>query len=390
VVHFRVGRSAHPFFAEQLRAAPPGFSYEVDHEGLRGAGAEVSTRRIAAHGAWTGRLRELAEPLALRALSQAGVVRRAHAAPGNAALVHSAQFLLADPGRPYVMDFECLEALVLYQRRTLERPWARARLRDALLEDRCRMVLPWTRAAARGLSVLAAPALADRTEVVLPAIAARAERPRERAAGPLRALFIGTAFYAKGGLEALRAVARAREDREVCLDVISDVPERLRVGAGAGITVHAWPAPGARVAELFAGADVLLFPSHMDTLGFVMLEAMALGMPVLVCDHHFAAGEIVEDGVSGIVVAGENALYGSDGLCRFPHTLPAPRAFRRALECPSPAYVDRLAAALLRLAGDPDEHARLAAGALARVREGALSLERRREQLGRIYRAALS
>ncbi len=131
-------------------------------------------------------------------------------------------------------------------------------------------------------------------------------------------LFVGTAFEAKGGVETVRAIARVRATHDVTLDLVSDVPARWRdeIERGGGITVHGWPAPAAKVEALFARSQVLVFPSHMDTLGFVMLEAMAHGVPA-VATRHFAVPELVEDGVSGIVVEGENLLYGDDGLCRF-------------------------------------------------------------------------
>jgi glycosyltransferase involved in cell wall biosynthesis len=119
-----------------------------------------------------------------------------------------------------------------------------------------------------------------------------------------------------------------------------------------------------------------------------MLEAMAHGMPVLAV-RHFATPEMVEHDVSGLLVAGENLLYGDDGLCRFDRTLPPPRSFRRALVEPSDAYVDRLAAQLALLAEDRDLHERLAAGALERVRHGPLSVDRRRKALADIYGRAL-
>ena len=155
------------------------------------------------------------------------------------------------------------------------------------------------------------------------------------------------------------------------------------------MTVHAWPAPAERVASLFAGSHLLIFPSHMDTFGFVVLEAMSQGMPVL-STSHFAVPELVQHDVSGLLVEGENLLYGEDGLCRFPHTLPPPSAFRRALASPSAAYVERLAGALARLAEERNLHERLAAGAYASVTEGHLSVGRRREALGRVYRDALA
>lgn len=394
IVHFHVGRSTHALFREQLQAVPGGFVYRSPRPEQNGDGA--ATRGIAAHGRQLDWLRGRAEWTAIRSLSCAGFVRRARVRPLHGAkLVHSAQFLLQDCGLPYVVDFECVEAFVLYQRLALRRPWARARLRRALADPHLRFLLPWSEAARRGLQSALGPAsvaqLAERTVTVLPAIRPAVERPRVREPGPLRVLFIGTAFFAKGGVEAVRAVQRARATHEVCLDMVSDVPDPWpdELERAEGVTLHSWPAGGEVVRSLFERSDVLLFPSHMDTFGFVMLEAMAHGMPVLAA-RHFATPEIVEHDVSGLLFAGENTLYGEDGLCRYERTLPPPRSFRRALAAPSDAYVERIAGQLARLAEDRGLHEHLAAGAFERVCDGALSVGRRREMLGHVYRQALS
>lgn len=391
-VFFYVGRFGHPYFTEQLKAAPDGFQYRY---GEAGAAAEAGApKRVAIRGARLAKARERAESTAVRSLAWSGYVRRRSlAAPADCSLIHSAQLLLRSPRQPYVVDFECIEVFSLYQRAALRRPWARRRLLDALLDERCRFLLPWSEAARRGLaSALGAEGaarLASKTVTVLPAIAPRADRPAQRGNGPLRVLFIGTAFEAKGGIETIRAVRSVRDTHDVVLDVVSDVPPRWRVAAArcAGTVVHDWPVSPARLHQLFRDAHVLVFPSHMDTLGFVMLEAMAHGVPVL-ATRHFAVGELVEDGVSGLVVDGENPLYGEDGLSRFDYTIPLPKSFRRALASPSEAYVDRLAESLARVAEEPSLHERLAAGALARVLEGALSVDRRREALADVYRGA--
>jgi glycosyltransferase involved in cell wall biosynthesis len=394
IVHFHVGRSTHALFREQLQAVPDGFAYRSPHPNLDGDGA--ATRGIAAHGRRWDWLREHAERTAIRSLSHAGFVRRTRvrSLPG-AELVHSAQFLLRDCALPYVVDFECVEAFVLYQRVALHRRWARAQLRRALTDRRLRFLLPWSEAARRGLQsalgLSSAAQLAERTVTVLPAIRPIAERPRVREPGQLRVLFIGTAFLAKGGVEAIRAVKRVRDTHDVRLDMVSHVPDlwREELARAEGVTLHSWPAGGEVMKGLFERSDVLLFPSHMDTLGFVMLEAMAHGMPVLAA-RHFATPEIVEHEVSGLLFAGENTLYGEDGLCRFERTLPPPRSFRQALAAPSEAYVERLADSLARLAEDRGLHERLAAGAFERVCDGPLSVARRREVLGQVYRQALS
>jgi glycosyltransferase involved in cell wall biosynthesis len=392
-IYFYTGRFGHPFFQEQLRSVPDGYVYRTAAD--TSPTGSSTPRRITLQGSRMRRVRAGLERVAIRGLAWSGYVRRtALRPPPGCSLIHSAQQLLRGPGPPYVVDFECIEVFCLYQRAALERSRARRRLLDAVSDERCRFLLPWSEASRRGLEAALGPTaaarLARKTVTVLPAIAPRTDRPARRGAGPLRVLFVGTAFEAKGGVDAIRAIARVRATHDVTLDVISDVPERWRaeIERNAGVTVHAWPAPGSRVAELFGQAQLLIFPSHMDTLGFVILEAMANGMPVL-ATRHFATPELVEDGVSGVLVEAENPLYGADGLSRFGHMLPAPRAFRNALASPSEDYLGELAGALARLAEDAGLHERLAAGAMARVLDGPLSVGRRRETLGRVYREAL-
>jgi glycosyltransferase involved in cell wall biosynthesis len=393
-VYFHVGRFGHPFFQEQLQSAPQGFVYSTARPGSDAEHGDAP-RRIAIQSAHLRMLRGGLERLAIRGLSHAGYVRwrRLDHLP-QCSLIHSGQQLLHRSPVPYVVDFECIEVFSLYQRVALSRPWALHRVLQALSDERCRFLLPWSQAARRGLeSVLARDGveLEPKIVTVLPAIRPRASRPAQRRDGPLRVLFLGTAFEAKGGVEAVRAVCQTRATHDVVLDILSDLPgpQRGAIADLAGITLHRWPAPRAKVTELFENADLLLFPSHMDTLGFVILEAMAHGVPVL-GTRHFAVPELVEHEVSGLLVAAENPLYGEDGLCRFKHTLPPPRAFRRALASPSNAYVLSLAEALARVAEERDLHERLAAGALARVVDGALSIDRRRAALEQVYSRALA
>src|SRR4051794_30625504 len=215
-VHLHVGRSAHPIYHEQLHAVPPGFRYRFVHPGL----ADPFTPPVLVVRETTARLRRvrsLAKPVAVRALSRAGYVRmsRPRIRPG-VDLVHSAQFLLAESPAPYVVDFEHVSVFTLYQRIALERPWARRRLVNAILDDRCRRLLPWSDAARAGLLKVVGPeaaaAVAKRTTTVLPAIRPLVTRPAERSRGPVRALFIGTKFYEKGAVEAVRAATRVRAD----------------------------------------------------------------------------------------------------------------------------------------------------------------------------------
>ncbi len=62
---------------------------------------------------------------------------------------------------------------------------------------------------------------------------------------------------------------------------------------------------GEALAEAYARMDVLLFPSHTDTFGNVVLEALASGIPAIVTDHG-GPKHIVRDGETGLVIPSEH------------------------------------------------------------------------------------
>ncbi|MDR7034819.1 glycosyltransferase family 1 protein [Mesorhizobium sp. BE184] len=82
--------------------------------------------------------------------------------------------------------------------------------------------------------------------------------------------------------------------------IVGDGPEFARLKAkypGAHFLGHQ---PSARLAEIYASADVFVFPSRTDTFGNVIIEALASGTPVAA---YPVTGpiDIVGDGVGGVV-----------------------------------------------------------------------------------------
>jgi glycosyltransferase involved in cell wall biosynthesis len=54
--------------------------------------------------------------------------------------------------------------------------------------------------------------------------------------------------------------------------------------------------------QLYAGADVFVFPTHGDTFGVVVAEAIACGLPVVCSRHAGNAGMLVQEGYNGFIV----------------------------------------------------------------------------------------
>jgi glycosyltransferase involved in cell wall biosynthesis len=110
-----------------------------------------------------------------------------------------------------------------------------------------------------------------------PGLDLEAFRPTPRTdGGPLRVLFIGGRWEAKGGPDLLAAVG-PRLGKGVELDVVTEAELEPR----EGLRVHQAQPGSTLVQDLFSRADLLCLPTLIDAVPFVVLEAMASGVPVV-------------------------------------------------------------------------------------------------------------
>lgn len=121
-----------------------------------------------------------------------------------------------------------------------------------------------------------------------------------------------------------------------------DAPLRSALGDAAMAGVLR----GVELAEAYANMDLFVFPSHTDTFGNVVLEALASGVPAVVTPHGGPA-HIVRDGATGIVAADADFAAAIASLAHDPARHAAMRRAAReyALQCSWDAVFDRVLAA---------------------------------------------
>jgi glycosyltransferase involved in cell wall biosynthesis len=131
--------------------------------------------------------------------------------------------------------------------------------------------------------------------------------------------------------------------------------EWLIVGHGAEDEMLRRGLPGVKLAgvlrgealsEAYANMDVLVFPSHTDTFGNVVLEALASGVPAVVTPDGGPAS-IVQDGVTGRVVKDEEFSAAIAEMLALPESFRTMRvaARRYAMQCSWDAVFERVVAA---------------------------------------------
>ena len=86
---------------------------------------------------------------------------------------------------------------------------------------------------------------------------------------------------------------------------------------------------GEKLAAAYAGMDLFVFPSHTDTFGNVVLEALASGVPAIVTPDG-GPPTIVKDGVTGRIVPDEEFSAAVAGVLRDPEQHAAMRRAARA------------------------------------------------------------
>lgn len=184
-----------------------------------------------------------------------------------------------------------------------------------------------------------------------------ASLPRS-ASGPPRVLYAGRLLYWKGVHIAIEAFSEVvKQIPNARFTIVGDGPERARLIEDArrnrllGSVEFISRIPQNELFELYQTHDLFLFPSLHDSGGFVVLEALSHGLPVVCLDL---------GGPKGIVTANSGVVVKHNG---------------QNTACVSSAMAREISILLM----SPDKLAALSAGAVSRAQE--FILARRIEEL---------
>lgn len=141
-----------------------------------------------------------------------------------------------------------------------------------------------------------------------------APSPQAPRGGTFRAIYAGQLTQRKGIAYLLRGYRQfAREDSQLTL-VGSIVGSNAPLRPYADFFTHVAHQTRPALAQMYRSSDVFVFPTLIEGMPLVVLEAMACGLPVIVTAN--GPGDIVRDGIDGFVIPERDADAVSDRLDR--------------------------------------------------------------------------
>lgn len=238
---------------------------------------------------------------------------------GRYDLVHTNGSVIPLCPGPWVASIENPSAFYGFNEKWHEIPRMRRRLASFLISERCKAIMPYSDASKRYLMMGLADwreALELKTEVIPLAIDRRLIRKKpedlqaRNVSEKMRFLFVGNHFFDKGGREVLRAFRNIRDYHDSELTIVTSAPAHhskefqkyiLKIKAERDVRFYHTGIPRSELMKLYDSSHVFVFPSYMDQVPFVFLEAMAAGLP-LIGSNSYAMPEMSIDGSNGFVV----------------------------------------------------------------------------------------
>ena len=134
-----------------------------------------------------------------------------------------------------------------------------------------------------------------------------------------RVIAVGRYVYQKGFdllLEAWCIVYRNHPDWQLCIYGGGDNEsfQKLSDKLGLSSVVRCNPAV-TDISAIYAKASFLVFSSRYEGFGLVLLEAMAVGLPVVSFDSPCGPKDIVKDGVNGLLAESGNVNQLAEKIC---------------------------------------------------------------------------
>jgi glycosyltransferase involved in cell wall biosynthesis len=142
----------------------------------------------------------------------------------------------------------------------------------------------------------------NKSKVLPPFMEDNYKRNKRVSDGKVRFLFVGLGFRRKGGPELLKAFS-ALPYENALLTIVAPVGDDIKLKYANDKRITFLPPQPREVlfTQLYPTHDIFVFPSILETLGVVILEALSFGMGIITTDV-YATPEMVQNERNGVLI----------------------------------------------------------------------------------------
>ena len=302
----------------------------------------------------------------------------------NCDIIHSAQCLLKT-SVPYVVDFEHAAVFSGYNQVAYSNPSFLRNLIKILENRKLKRLLAWSNAAKMSLlNFVDSEEVARKTEVLYPVVTPP-DKLTKKDDGTIKFLFVGGVFFEKGGLETLAAFDKISSKYDVELVLVSNVPEEIKRKYSGNPKIKIYGTlPYSEVQKLYEYSHIFVMPTHFDTFGFVIPEALSYGLPVI-SDNSFSRPELISHDKTGLLVDAYYSSFGKKGEYIYPTNSELVRKRKEACMNPPQFYINSIAVSMERMINDCEFRRKCSTNAIKETTEGKFSPKVWKEKMKRIY-----
>lgn len=315
-------------------------------------------------------------------------------------LIHTTSGVIPLNRKPFVVSVEYYSSFVGLQhdKAIMGNYWKNTK--KYLSAENCKKIMPFSEASKKSIINAFKPSSSDfldKLDVLYPAIKLNyCNRSFDHK--KIRILHIGGGFFEKGGRELFQAVEIINNeygfDIELCS--ITNAPSHYQEHFKKFINIYKNKKNftiienklprDILIRDYYSKADIFVLPSYGDFFGYVFLEAMSTGLPLIGTDV-FAIPEIIEDGVNGFLVKAPMTPYKENYLRK--NSEEVNNYLNKVVYGEFPDLVNDLVKKLLILIESPDIRYRMSLKNYDVVKKGKFSIIARNNKLKRIYNEAL-
>lgn len=206
-------------------------------------------------------------------------------------LIHCAHCLSKNNNKPWVADAESLWQMWISG---MNKRGAKEKVLKYLMKDNCKKIMAWSEAAKRDI-VNKFPEIRDKVEVVYYGM--REQEQKAKKSEEIILFFSGRHFLPKGGLHATEVIDRLTKKYENVRGIINGViPKDIIKKYSHNKKLEFYQLmPYKDILKIYQKSDIFVYPGYSDSFGFVFMDAMAFGLPIVTVDNGGCRREIVKN-----------------------------------------------------------------------------------------------